>query len=849
MRGRLASRLAEPVIRRPRLVLLAALALTLLAILPALRFRVDTDLSALLPDGAPGADDYRLFLDTFGGFEKVFVLVRSARGPLDDTAPLIDAAGVVAEEMSRSPQVAEARSGITEEDERFFFRYIAPRMPLLLEQDVQRELAPRLAPEAIRERVAVMRQTLRSPAGSALAPLFAADPLGLSEGLIGAASAALPIDPLTGAFVSRRGDAALVVLTPARAEIDPAAGRALLADLDKAYARARQAVDVPLDFAAVGGPIYAAQDESLLRADLTRTATASAAGVAVLLLVGFGGAFIPLVILACVLAGLIWSVAIAALWLGRITVVGVGFAAALIGMGVEYGIHGGARFRQLRREGLGVADALRETFADPGPGIVSSALTTAAGLGALVLAHFRPLRELGQVLTVGVLTTLVTTATLGAALLVLFPDQVGTRGRALLWRRLGFPALCGTVGFAARRPWIVLAGMALLSLGSLWGLTRLGLSTDLRSLRPKNHPSARAEKLLVETFSLGLDTFSVVARGRTLAEALDRTAVAQRVLEEHLGSTAEITSPSDWIVLGERRERRLRELKALPLARAADDFERELGAAGFRLEPFAPALATLRSLGRGEDPGAPPMAEWPRWVRELVHPAGPAGPAVAVHVRVPLGTSGAGQESPEDLARALNAASPGLALASVPRVGAELRGLALGDLRRSSAVAFALVALVVLVSVNWRIGDSLLSGLPLALGCLWTFGLWGAFGGHVDVLAISTLPVLFGTGIDLGVHAVHGGRLRPDEGIRGTVERSGLAMILIALTTGVGFGSLGSSRVPGLQNAGTLVAVGVTACLAATFLVLPALEALSRRHRMREDRLYCQNDSGADDPD
>jgi hypothetical protein len=55
---------------------------------------------------------------------------------------------------------------------------------------------------------------------------------------------------------------------------------------------------------------------------------------------------------------------------------------------------------------------------------------------------------------------------------------------------------------------------------------------------------------------------------------------------------------------------------------------------------------------------------------------------------------------------------------------------------------------------------------------------------------VLTLPVLFGTGIDLGVHAVHGGRRRPAEGIR---------------------------------------------LLAATFLVLPALEALSRRHRMRED--------------
>ncbi|HEX6862048.1 MAG TPA: MMPL family transporter, partial [Thermoanaerobaculia bacterium] len=712
-----ASRLAEPVIRRPGLVLVAVLAVTALAVIPALRFRVDTDLSALLPDGAPAADDYRLFLRTFGGFEKVFVLVRSEQ-PLEDPSPLIDAADVLAGEMGRSAEVAEARSGIIEEDERFFLGSIAPRMPLLAEG----EIAPRLEPDAIRERVALMRQTLRSPAGSALAPLFAADPLGLSEGLIGSASAALPVDPLTGAFLSRRGDAALVILTPARAEIDPEGGRALLADLEKAYAKAREAVDIPLDIVAVGGPIYAAQDETILRADLSRTAAGSAAGVAALLLIGFGGGFIPLVILACVLAGLVWTAAITALWLGHITVVGVGFAAALIGMGVEYGIHGGARFRQLRYDGLSVADALRGTFQDPGPGIVSSALTTAAGLGALVLAHFRPLRELGQVLTVGVLVTLVTTATLGAAMLVLFPKGVRLQRQALFWRRWGHPALRGTVGFAARRPIAVLAGSALLTAVSVWGLFRLDLSTDLRSLRPSDHPSARAERLLVETFSVGLDTFSVVAQGKDLGEALDRAAAARKVLEERLGPSAEITSPSDWLVGGERLRRRLDELKALPLQRAADDFERELAAAGFRLEPFASALAAMRAFGRGEDPGAPPPAAWPRWVRELIRP-GPEGTAVAVHVRVPLG--GADAESAEALARHLEEASPGLALASIPRVGAELRGLAVGDLRRSSAVAFALVALVVIVSVGGRIGDSLLSGLPLALGCIWSFGLWG----------------------------------------------------------------------------------------------------------------------------
>lgn len=822
---RISSFLASVITRRPRTVLALTVLLTLAALVPASRFRVETDLSALLPEGAPAAEDYRLFLRTFGGFEKVFVIVRSPKGNLEDSAPLTTAAGTLAEILARSPEVAEARSGLTEEDERFFLTWVAPRMPLLVHGDGWREdLARRLEPSAVRARVARMRQMLRSPAGSVAAPFFAADPLGLSEGLLDAAASALPMDPMTGSFVSSQGDAALVILTPARAEIDPEGGRALLAELDRAYAEVRRGSSVPLDFKAVGGPIYAAQDEALLRGDLSRTATASALGVAVLLLLGFGGAFIPLTVLESVVAGVVWTVAITALWQGRITVIGVGFAAALLGMGVEYGIHGGARFRQLRLSGQDAATALAGTFRDPGPGIVSSALTTAAGLGALCLAHFRPLRELGQVLTVGVLVTLVTTLGIGAAVLVGFPRRSAVSTAPRLWRRFGQPALEGTTGFAARRPWAVLGAAVLLTAVSAWGVSRLSFSTDLRSLRPADHPSTEAEKVLVSTFDVGLDTFTVVAPGQTLGEALDKAAAARPVLEADLGKSAQITSPADWLIQGRRLERRLGELKGLPFERAADDFARELQTAGFRLEPFQPALAAMRALGRGEDPGPPPREEWPRWMSELVHQS-PEGFAAAVHVRVPLGAQGGAGE----LARQLHRVSPDLALASIPRVGAELRELALEDLGRSSGVALALVALVVLVSMSWRIGDSLLSSLPLALGCLWTFGLWGAFGGRVDLLAISTLPVLFGTGIDLGVHAVHGGRVRPEEGIRGTIEVSGLAMILVAMTTGVGFGSLGSSRVPGIQNAGTLVALGVTACLVATFLVLPALESLFRR--------------------
>jgi len=894
--------LASLLARRPHLVLAACLALALAALAPAARLHVDSDLSALLPNGAPAADDYRVFLRTFGGFEKVFVLVRSPGLRLDDPGPLEDAAAALAADLRSSPEVADARSGRTEEDERFFFRFVAPRMPLLLAGDGDgggsgswsgsnsgsgsggetgsgsSKLALALTPAAIRRRVELMREALASPAGSALAPLFASDPLGLSEELLGAVSSAIPMDPLSGAFLSRRGDASLVILTPARAEIDPAGGRALLARLDAAYARVRTRSPVPLELQAVGGPIYAAQDEGILRADLARSGSSTVAGVALVLLAGFEGLLLPAAILLAVLAGILWTAGVVGLATPAMTVVAVGFAAALVGMGVDYGIHGGVQYRQLRLQqagghgdergggdrrgggggaaaghgdqgglgggGLGsdvsradggagpVADALAGAFHDTGPGVLTAALSTAAGLAALVSAHFRPLREIGLVLALGVTATLLATVTLSSAVAAGAPGAAARPpARPRLWARWGVPALRALVRLPVRRPRAVVTAALALSAFAAWGLSRAELSTDLRALRPANAPSAEAERRLVESFSVGIDTLSVVVRGRDLDQALDRAAAAAALLRRRLGPAAEVTTPSDWLVQGERRARRLAELRRLPLAAAAADLERELTAAGFRREAFAPALAALRALARGDDPGAPPPAAWPSWMRELVrtgpgaYGVPPGGAAVAVHARLPLGRGGA-PALPADLPSELVRAAPGAALASVARVGAELKNLAITDLVRASGIALALVAAVVLASFRGHAGRALLAFLPLALGCLWTFGIWSALGRSFDLLGVFTVPLLLGTGINLGAHPVHWQRLYPHRGLAGAVEDIGLAMMMATFTTALGFGSLVTSRVPGLAHDGILVACGITACLLASFLVLPALEAL-----------------------
>jgi len=219
------------IVERPARALALGLLLTGAALLPAGRLRVDPDPTALFPEGSQAAADYRAFLDHFGGFEKVFVLVlpATAGAGAPRTGDLIDAADRLAAALRESPEVAHARAGIAEEDLRFINLHVLPRAPLLLTGEWRDEMEERISPAAIRRRVKALSRGLLTPLGPLDGPLLAGDPLGFGSALpaLRLGSGGLPVDLATGAFLAEDGGAALVVVTPTRTEVDPAGGRAL----------------------------------------------------------------------------------------------------------------------------------------------------------------------------------------------------------------------------------------------------------------------------------------------------------------------------------------------------------------------------------------------------------------------------------------------------------------------------------------------------------------------------------------------------------------------------------------------------------------------------------------------
>ena len=627
--------------------------------------------------------------------------------------------------------------------------------------------------------------------------------------------AGIPIDPITLGFVSPDGRSALVVAEPSAAELDAVAGQRLQKAIQEAAATIRFEFEEDLVVRAVGGPLYAAHDQQIIRSDLERTLSYTALLCGGLLVAVFGGPAIPVAGLVALAAALTWLAAGIALTAGSVTAVAVGFSAVLVGLGLDTAIHGGAALRRRQLEATSSAEALEMAFGDVARPVVAAAVTTAAAFGVLIASDLPPLREVGGVVAGGMLTVVVSTATLGAGLALLLARKPKTPGWA--WTVLG-RAVDAIVETASRWPRVVLASALVLTAVTLPAVFKLEIRPDLTGLRPLDHPVLEAERALREIFGVGEDAATVLVRGDDLDEALTQARAVIGVLEDS-GTGVTVVSPVGRIIGPAEAAKRLEALQTLPLTEAVTTFQSEIRSAGLNPAVFSPGLDALRELADGGSPGGTlPAAD----EQLRVQPSGEVWVAMLLRQSVDPWPDG----PPVEIRSALTRAAPSALIASVPWVGEDLRRVAAKDLRRLSGLSLIIVVGVVLASFRGRPAPSLLALGPVFFGTAWCLGLWSLMGRPLDLVGLAVLPVMLGIGIDDGLHAVHGAQPGGVERIAGSVRRSGPAMTLTTITTCIGFSSLALSRLPALQAVALLVPIGVGSCLVATLVLMPATASL-----------------------
>ena len=770
--------------------------------LTATKLHVSGDLSTLLPNSGEARGLAR-WMRAFGVRDPVLVLVR---GDLpDEVARVSDG---VAAALRRAPSIARvvdrAPAAWALSDPTLAWAYAGP--------DARARLAGIVTPEGMRGRLLDTRALLLAPAGDDdLQAWIARDPLRLSQApweSPGELAAGIRASP-GGAFVADEGRARLVVAEPYGSAFSSSDARAVVDDVERAMAEAaRPGVTTEL----TGGHAVARATEQMLRRDLAVSGALSIALASLAFVVTFRRTRALVAVLPPLALGTLWTTGLAALLPAGLSAVAIAFAAVVVGVGVDTGVHVYAALLDARRAGHAGAKAAREARAATWRPTLTAAVVAAVAFGSLALSGLRAMQELGLLCGAGELLT--------AVAILLVTPEIGAwleRGPPPPARPSRWVEWVAQIASSRPRAYAALAASAV----PIVVLAAVGWprpADALVAVRPHRLAPLVAEAHVQALFGGGSGQWIVLnadADEERAREKADRVAEALVPMMRD-GAIDGFDALATFAPSAGTQRARLAERDALDLPGRRDALESALRDVGFDLEACAPALdAFAHPVSEPLPPPEPrrDVDDALSWLHARHVARDGAGTLVATYVR-PKG-------NPPADARARAAI-----LAADPR--SDITGFDAIDrvLRQALARDLAVIGGVVLVVVAVAMRIALRSARQALVAIATLACEMGVVGLAMRVLAVKwhiydalVLPVLFGVTVDESMFLLHAAQERS---IQDAVRAQAPLVAATALTTAAGFVALVACRFDGLRDLGAVGAIGVLAGLGAALVVVPS---------------------------
>ncbi len=585
-----------------------------------------------------------------------------------------------------------------------------------------------------------------------------------------------------------------------------------------------------------GGYIHALEDSRIIKKELVRNFTLSLAGVLALILLAFRSAKLFLYALFPLLVSPLLTLGLFSPFLGRLNESTGAFSAIILGLSIDFLLLLYCRYLEEKNGGPQVSDALGKTLRTVGPGIFTGAITTTAAYYALFVSDFRGVKELGLLTGTGILVSM-------ACALFLFPALVA-------WREAKEPASAGrkisptswglerlsSLSLKFPLPLLLFCGVFTL-LSIVWAF-RVELSNDPRKLRPANHPSFALEAQVQEKMGEGLETLVLLAQTPMPEEALEIHDTWAQAIRKGMSSGLPISrfeTLSSFIPPLSRQKRNLnwietRGKKSFDPDRVEKRVREALLKEGLRADTFEPGLRALREMLSQRNPLTWEEAEASPLKKigaRFLKPVGESYLSVAyVHLRPGFWDHPQAMNFLADLQKSY---LPSL-ISSTKLVQIELEDLMTRESWKILILALATVCLLLYWDFrSWVL--CLLSILPVVLASIWTLGIMGTLGFHLNFMNLIVFTMVLGIGVDYGVHVLHRGIRSAPGQLEQDLQKVNRGVVLSALTTLAGFGSLVFSAFPGLQSMGAVAFMGVGFSL---FFALTALPVLLKKRTQRD---------------
>jgi len=154
------------------------------------------------------------------------------------------------------------------------------------------------------------------------------------------------------------------------------------------------------------------------------------------------------------------------------------------------------------------------------------------------------------------------------------------------------------------------------------------------------------------------------------------------------------------------------------------------------------------------------------------------------------------------------------------------------------AAIYALVAILFVLLIDFRsLVDALCALLPVGVGFLGMFAMMGLVGMPINFANIIVMPLIFGIGVDAGVHMVHRWKIEPFGEPAGLSGGTGRGITVTMITTCIGFGCMLIAEHRGIRSLGFVMVVGLAVTLLACWMVLPAILRMRHPHTETNDQL------------
>ncbi|MFW6122942.1 MAG: MMPL family transporter [Thermodesulfobacteriota bacterium] len=672
--------------------------------------------------------------------------------------------------------------------------------------------------------------------------------------------------PLTGFFIEGLGDLEqegyfltandkylLFLVTPRKEDFTHAVHSVqLLRDIVD-----RVKSDFPELEAGVTGPLALEADEmGSAMEDIALATWLSLASQMLLLILFFRSLKRALMQAFVLIVGLCWTFALVTAVVGHLNLLSIVFAPLVLGLTIDYGIHWFCRLEeeqglQGKSNGNTVACAIRRES----PAILYASMAGAVSFIPLTFTGFKGLAELGLILAMGVAVMVVATLIL-IPTLVLKTERFNPPEPDQDCRRNPRPFL--KLGW--RRPRLIVAlGLLFTALG---GVSLLFVKFDLN---PLNLQNPETESVVWELKLLKDSRYST-AYGALTADSLEELKAKKAALKE-LPTISHVESILSFFPENaEAQKKQLAELVPLfrnisfPAAPVYSDpraLAEVLGRIHFKLgraQESDPSLvqvkeandlltrtsAALNSAGPETRANLKVFErkffqdlkdKW-NFLEESISPTLPRLADLPPEVRdrfvSPRGTflirafSAQDIWDPKPLGKFVN----DLRRVDPDAVGDPVLLYVYTQAFRNACLWAAGMGLVLITFMLWGVFRSLkvtlLAMLPLIVGTGWTVNLMWLLDVPFNQANVLFLPLILGEAIEFGVIILV--RWQREESARAIALPASTAkgVVLAALTTAVGFGSLMVSGHQGTFSLGLLATVGSLSVLLASLSVLPA---------------------------